>query len=130
LVLVAAVAIVAWKSLSKPKALPPSASLSAQIEWVKQNKRPAMILYHSTNCEPCRKMDALMQMVRRDYEPAVQFIDVNTSDTANEALVLQAQIHSIPTSQFLKSSGESKTIVGLMPQAALRAELVALSAGE
>jgi len=129
-VLVAAFGLLGWKALSKSKAPPSDSSAVELIEWAKANRRPTMILYHSTNCEPCRKMDALVQMVRRDYEPAVLFVDAITSDPANASLVQQAQIHAIPSSVFIKSPGESKTIVGLMTQAALRAELAALSASK
>ena len=85
-----------------------------------------MILYHSTLCRPCRMMDALVQMVRRDYEPQVTFVDVITDQESNRDLVEVAQIHTIPTAVFLSAAGDSKVVAGLMTQQALRAELAAL----
>lgn len=105
-------------------------SPSAQVEWVLRNKRSAMVLFHSTMCRPCRMMDALVQMVRRDYEPTVVFIDVVIDNPSNAELVRQAQIRSIPTSFFINRSGQGKRIIGLMSQQDLRAELANLMAEE
>jgi len=91
--------------------------------------QPAMILFHSTLCRPCRMMDALVQMVRRDYEPTVLFIDALTDDPANAEVIAWAKVGTIPASYFLSASGEGKRIAGLMKQADLRQELAALVAG-
>lgn len=95
-----------------------------------RNKKPAMILFHSTNCIPCKAMDKLVKKVRADYEPGIVFIDVITNNNYNTALIRSAQIQTIPTTFLLRRSGEGKRVVGAMNEEALRAELAGLLAGD
>jgi len=99
-----------------------------QVEWALRHNRAALILFHSTLCRPCRMMDALVQLVRRDYEPDVLFIDVIIDQPANEEVIRWAKMGSIPAFYFLTPSGGGKRIVGLMTQAELREQLAALQA--
>ena len=101
-----------------------------QVDWVMRNKKPAMILFHSTNCIPCKAMDKLVKKVRADYEPGIVFIDVITNNNYNTALIRSAQIQAIPTTFLLRRSGEGKRVVGAMNEEALRAELAGLLAGD
>ena len=73
-------------------------------------------------------MDALVQMVRWDYDPHIRFIDVLVHDPANADLVQWAKVAGIPASYFLSRTGQSKRSVGWMKQAGLRQELAALMA--
>jgi len=99
-----------------------------QVEWALRHNRAAVILFHSTLCRPCRMMDALVQLVRRDYEPDVLFIDVIIDQPANEEVIRWAKMGSIPAFYFLTASGEGKRIVGPMTQAELREQLATLQA--
>ena len=99
-----------------------------QVQWALRQGQPAMILFHSAMCRPCRMMDALVWMVRRDYEPTVLFIEVLIDDPANAEVIRWAKVGTIPASIFLNSTGEAKRIVGLMKQADLRQELAGLLA--
>ena len=101
-----------------------------QVEWVLRHKKPAMLLFHSTMCRPCRMMDALVQMVRRDYEPGVVFIEVIIDSPANAELLQWAKVGSIPASYFLSRTGEGRRVVGLMKQQDLRSELARLAGGQ
>jgi thiol-disulfide isomerase/thioredoxin len=94
-----------------------------QIKWVQRNKKPAMLLYHSTNCKPCILMDDLVKKVRADYEPEVAFVDIITNNPANADVVRQSGINLIPTTFFVTSDGQSKKTVGAISEDALRAEL-------
>ena len=100
----------------------------AQVDWVLRYHQPAMVLFYSQLCRPCMMMDALVQMVHRDYEPAVTFIEVTSDNPANATLVERMGVGSIPASFFIAPSGESKRVIGLMRQQDLRAELAALAA--
>ena len=102
---------------------------AAQLDWVLRNQKPAMLLFHSTNCKPCKVMSALVDKLRPEYERAVVFVDVITNDQANAGLVQRAQIRAIPTSFFLSSAGEARGFVGAMPEEELRAELARLLQG-
>jgi thiol-disulfide isomerase/thioredoxin len=131
LVMGAALLIVGYKVLGSRSAPPPATDNPAElIEWAESNKKPALIVYHSTNCVPCIKMGALVEAVRKDYEPKVTFVDVLTNVEANIDLVQEAGIRSIPTSDFLSVSGEKNRVVGLMAEEHLRSELARLAAGK
>jgi thiol:disulfide interchange protein len=102
---------------------------AAQVQWVTRNKKPAMLLYHSTNCIPCKAMEALVKQVRADYEPEIVFVDIITNDQANSTEVRRSGIRYIPTTFFVSSSGESEQVVGAMEESALRSKLDNLKAG-
>lgn len=104
------------------------ASPAQQVQWVLCHRRPAMILFYSNYCRPCRMMDSLVQMVKPDYAAEVVFIDAVYDDPANAALLRWAKVGSIPASYFLTASGEGNRIVGLMKQQDLRAELARIAA--
>ena len=103
---------------------------AAQVDWVLHHKKPAMILFHSTNCKPCKLMEELVAKVRSDYEPDLVFIDVITNERSNLELVQAAGIRSIPTSFFIQSSGQGKRFVGALKEDDLRAELTYAMEGE
>jgi len=109
---------------------PYPAQAAAQVDWVLRYRQPAMVLFYSHLCRPCVMMEALVQMVRRDYEPAVTFIAVASNQSANAALVRRMGVGTIPASFFLSAAGESKRVIGLMKQQELRAELARLAAGQ
>ena len=99
---------------------------SAQIDWVLRNQKPAMILFHSTNCKPCITMTALVQTVRDDFEADIVFVDVITNDSSNADLVQRVQIRTIPTTVFVDRAGQGHGYIGVMPEEDLRAELAQL----
>jgi len=103
---------------------------AAQVDWVLRQKKPAMVIFHSTNCKPCKLMEELVARVRSDYEPDLVFIDVITNERSNLELVQAAGIRSIPTSFFIRSSGQGKRFVGALKEDDLRAELAYALEGE
>lgn len=115
---------------STPTLEPMPADPVGQIRWASTYKKPMMILFHSTNCIPCKMMEKLVGEVRGDYEPGVVFVDVITNDRANLPLIRQAGIQAIPTSFFIKPSGQGKRYVGAMQEDVLKAELANLLAEE
>jgi thiol:disulfide interchange protein len=100
----------------------------AQVDWILRYHRPAMVLFYSQICRPCMMMEALVQMVRHDYEPAVTFIEVASDDPDNATLVRRMGVGTIPASFFIMPSGDIKRIGGPMKQLDLRAELASLVA--
>ena len=100
-----------------------------QVRWALSNGKPAMVLFHSTSCIPCKQMSALVAAVRGDYEPDIVFVDVVVSDRANMPLIRQAGVQTIPTTLFVDLSGQGKRYVGALREDALRAELSALQQG-
>jgi len=129
-ILVAALLVAGYKLIDRRRVPPPAGSAAAEIQRVRDQQQPAMILYRDDLCERCRHMDALVEMVRRDYQPEVNFIVVNTSDQANLDLVRRLDVGTIPASDFVNASGQATRVVGLMTQQALRAKLDQLAAGK
>jgi thiol-disulfide isomerase/thioredoxin len=105
-------------------------SPSEQVQWVLRHEQPAMILFYSTLCRPCMMMQALVQMVKRDYQPGVVFIEVLYDDPVNADVLRWAKVGTIPASYFLTRSGEGERVIGLMKQADLRAELARIAAND
>lgn len=105
-------------------------SPSEQVLWALRHEQPAMILFYSTYCRPCRMMDSLVQMVKPDYENEVLFIEVIYDDSANAELLRWARVGTIPASYFLTRSGEGQRVIGLMSQADLRTELTNIAADD
>jgi len=103
---------------------------AGQIDWAIANGKPMMVLFHSTNCIPCKTMDRLVSQIRSEYEPEIVFVDVVTNDRANLTLIRQAGVQAIPTSFFVTPSGQGKRYVGAMKESALRAELASLLEGD
>jgi len=103
---------------------------AAQVEWVLQHKKPAMVLFRSTTCKFCKQLEEIVARIRSDYEPDLVFIDVLTTERSNLELVQAAGIRSIPTSFFIQSSGQGKRIVGVLEEDDLRAELDYAMEGE
>jgi len=125
-----AAAPAAQASVVSPQTDPLPADPEAQVDWILKNGRPALILFHSTNCKPCIAMTALVEQIRPPYQAGVVFVDVVTNDAANAALVRRAGIRTIPTTFFISRSGEGHGFIGLMQEADLRAELDKLAASE
>jgi len=79
-----------------------------------------MVLFYSQLCRPCMMMDALVQMVHRDYEPAVIFIEVLSDSLPTTHWFGAWESAASRLRFFITPSGDSKSIVGLMKQQDLR----------
>ena len=103
-----------------------------QVRWALCHHRPAMVLFSSDTCRPCRMMDALVQMVKPDYKAKVVFIDARYDDPANTGLLRWGHVGTLPAALFLTTAGEVRLVDGLIDQARLRAELdrIAATGGE
>lgn len=91
--------------------------------------KPVFVFFHSNNCQSCLDMIAVVNQVYPDFEKEVALVDVDVYDPANQTLLQQAQIRSIPTQVFITFSGEGSGIIGVMTPDALREQLETLAAG-
>ncbi len=91
--------------------------------------KPVFVFYHSTDCYTCKVMMATVAEVYPEYEDGVELVDVNVYDPANQSLLQEAQIHSIPTQVFYDNQGESTVIIGVMEPDVLRQRLKSLADG-
>jgi hypothetical protein len=93
---------------------------------VLSNRRLALVLFYSQICRLCMMMEALVQMVRSDFEPTVVFIEVRSDLASNAGLVARMDVGTLPAFFFIMPSGESKRVTGVMNQQGLCAELARL----
>jgi thiol:disulfide interchange protein len=74
-------------------------------------------------------MMATVAEIYPEFEAGVALVDVNVYDPANQNLLQEAQIHSIPTQVFYDNKGESTLIIGVMEPDVLRQRLKILADG-
>ena len=100
-----------------------------QLEHHLEAGRPTFVFFHSNNCQSCLDMIAVVNQVYPDFEKEVALVDVDVYDQANQTLLQQAQIRSIPTQVFITAAGVGSGIIGVMTVDALREQLEMLAAG-
>ncbi|OJX47150.1 MAG: hypothetical protein BGO78_16870 [Chloroflexi bacterium 44-23] len=91
--------------------------------------KPTFVFYHSTDCYTCKVMMATVAEIYPEYKDYIALVDVNVYDPANQNLLQEAQIHSIPTQVFYNKDGESTVIIGVMEPNVLRLRLEGLIDG-
>ena len=79
-----------------------------------------MILFHSTNCQPCKVMEAVTARVRPDFERDIIFVDVIVSDSANQSLIQAYEVRAIPTTVLVDADGHTRVGLGVIAEDQLR----------
>ena len=110
---------------SLPRELP-----EAQLGRLLAAGQPVLGFYHSTNCAKCKEMMATVAEVYPEFEGSVGLVDVDVYDKANTRLLQVARIYAIPTQIFYDTSGQQKTVLGVMTADELRAQLRGLAGGQ
>ena len=82
---------------------PGEAALQAGLK----SGKPTMIVFHSNSCAPCKEMAAIIAQIKPDYEKRINIIDILVDDQAEQRLINQFGINTIPTSVFYDKTGES-----------------------
>lgn len=115
----------------RPSSASTSATGEAEVTLARliEEGEPVFVFYHSTDCYTCKVMMATVAEIYPEYEHGVALVDVNVYDPANQNLLREAQIHSIPTQVFYNKNGESTVIIGVMEPNALRLRLEGLIDG-
>jgi thiol:disulfide interchange protein len=98
-------------------------SPAAQLRQATDQGRPALVFMHSTDCIPCKQMMTVVEQVMPEFSNQVVLVDVNVYDDANASLLQTLRLQAIPTSVIFDKKGQSKTYVGVMTPADLRARL-------
>lgn len=133
LILAGIVIVVAVVFLLKNKPAPApemtATTPEAQLDWYLENKQPVFVFFHSTTCQTCIDMMAVVDQVYPEFKGQVGIVDVDVYASWNENLLRRAGITNIPTQVFVNGKGEGKTMIGGMPPEELRAQLQALAAG-
>ena len=100
-----------------------------QLDRYLESGKPVFVFFHSTNCQSCIDMMAIVDQVYPEFESSVPLIDVNVYDPINENLLRRARINTIPTQLFVDAAGQGKIAMGIMTPEQL-SEQLALLAGQ
>ena len=100
-----------------------------QFETALQKHRPALVLFHSLTCIPCKQMEERVNEVRPDFEDRIEFVDVNVYAAENQSFIRTAQVRAIPTTLLVDAAGEEQTIMGAIATEQLRERLDQLLVG-
>jgi len=95
----------------------------AQLKAAMEAHQPALALFHSTTCIPCKEMEAIVNQVKPDFQKKVVFVDVNVYDDDNLPLVREARIRTIPTTMLFNAKGKVRTYYGVINAQQLREEV-------
>ena len=95
----------------------------AQLKAAMEAHQPALALFHSTTCIPCKEMEAIVNQVKPDFQKKVVFVDVNVYDDDNLPLVRAARIRTIPTTMLFNAKGKVRTYYGVINAEQLREEV-------
>lgn len=102
----------------------------AHLERLLAAGQPTLAFFHSNNCAQCTKMMKIVADVYPEFEGSVALVDVDVYDPQNRELLVQAQIHSIPTQIFYNAAGEGKLTVGALPTQVFRTYMRAATGEE
>jgi thioredoxin 1 len=98
--------------------------LLRKFNWKKevvQAKEPVLVDFWAAWCGPCRSMNPIIDSLAKDFKVAKVNVDTN------QELATHYNISSIPALMIFKDGKIAAQHVGVMPEAALRAELEQLS---
>jgi thioredoxin-like negative regulator of GroEL len=91
------------------------------------NSKPALVFFHSNNCDSCIQMIQVINEIYPEFEEQVILVDVNVYEEQNRGLISQLEINYIPTLVFYNRAGEEITHVGVIESKDLHEELSRIS---
>lgn len=131
LVCIATVIAIIFLTKERTSNVSPTSTGDAEIvlDSLLEEGKPVFAFYHSTDCYTCKVMMATVAEVFPEYEGSLAIVDVNVYDPANQNLLREEKIQSIPTQVFYNRAGESIVIIGVMEPDVLRQQLDTLTDG-
>jgi len=114
---------------SSPGAIAVSEAPEAALDRALAASQPTLAFFHSTTCQSCIEMTAIVDAVFPEFAGKVTLVDVDVYDPRNENLLGRARIPGIPTVVLFDRAGKGKWLVGVTAADQLREQLVALAAG-
>ena len=76
-------------------------------------------------CMPCRKMSEVLEALAPEFEGKLKIAKVNVDEPANQELVMQYRIQSIPNLKIFKNGQIIKEITEFKPKDVLKEEISA-----
>lgn len=105
---------------------PNSATVESQTPRAKalavalKSGKPTVMVFHSSNCIPCKEMSSIVADVKARMESHINFIDVVTDSGQDNNLIEEYSIDTIPTSIFFDSAGRQQNrVVGVIERSEL-----------
>ncbi len=93
-------------------------------EEVLKSTLPVMVDLWAPWCAPCRMIAPTVEKLAEKYDQKVKFCRLNIDD--NPKTPAQYRVMSIPTLMFFKDGKVLDTVVGAVPEAALKPKIDAL----
>lgn len=105
-------------------------SLETQFDQYLKEGKPIFAFFHSTDCQSCVDMMAIVDQVYPEFEDTIALVDVNVYAPANQNLLRRVKVYSIPTQVFIDHNGQGKVAIGVMSPDDLRNQLLVLAESE
>ena len=68
--------------------------------------KPKVLVFNAGWCQPCKDMDSIIDQAKQKFGQRVDFLTIDVDNPANTKLVDEYEIGPVPTTVFLKASGE------------------------
>jgi thioredoxin-like negative regulator of GroEL len=91
-----------------------------QLQEALAVNKPALVFMHSTSCQSCIDMTAVVNQVYPEFAERVTLVDVDVYDEANGPLMQVLKLQYIPTVVVFDSEGKATQNVGVMKPDAFR----------
>ena len=85
---------------------------------------PTVVDYWAPWCGPCRIIGPMVEKLSEDYKEKVKFCKVNVDE--NPKTASNYRVMSIPTLMFFKNGEAVDTVIGAVPEQALKPKIESL----
>lgn len=97
---------------------------AAVYDAARRQGKPAYILFHSTTCQSCVELSAVVDDVVPGYDGEVVFVNALTDDAGSKTLASRFPFQYIPASFFVSAEGVvSEPVIGPMTARQMRSRL-------
>ena len=91
---------------------------------VLKSSLPVVVDFFATWCPPCKALAPILDRVAGGYAGKAAFVKINTEEAPD--LAARYGIRGVPTLVFVKDGKTASTMVGLRPEADIKAAVDAL----
>ncbi|MEN9226986.1 MAG: thioredoxin domain-containing protein [Thermostichus sp. HHBFW_bins_43] len=107
------------------------AQQAVPLEEAQANFKPSLVEFYADWCTSCRAMAPLLAGLKEEFADRVNFVMLNVDNPKWLPELSRYRVNGIPHFLFLDRQGESLgAVIGEQPESVLRANLLALAAGD